>query len=35
MGCDLIQGYFIARPMPLNDLLTFMDHEKETARTYG
>jgi diguanylate cyclase len=24
MGCDLAQGYFIARPMPLNDLLTFL-----------
>jgi EAL domain-containing protein (putative c-di-GMP-specific phosphodiesterase class I) len=35
MGCDLIQGYFIARPMPLNDLLMFMDQEKQTARTYG
>ena len=35
MGCDLIQGYFIARPMPLNELLIFMDQEKQTARTYG
>ncbi len=35
MGCDLIQGYLIARPMPLNDLLMFMDQEKQTARTYG
>jgi EAL domain-containing protein (putative c-di-GMP-specific phosphodiesterase class I)/GGDEF domain-containing protein len=35
MGCDYIQGYFIARPMPLNDLLMFMDQEKQTARTYG
>jgi EAL domain-containing protein (putative c-di-GMP-specific phosphodiesterase class I)/GGDEF domain-containing protein len=35
MGCDLIQGYFIARPMPLNQLLTFMDQEKRSARTYG
>jgi EAL domain-containing protein (putative c-di-GMP-specific phosphodiesterase class I)/GGDEF domain-containing protein len=35
MGCDLIQGYFIARPMPLNELLIFMDQEKRTARTYG
>ena len=24
MGCDLIQGYFIARPMPLEDLRTFL-----------
>jgi EAL domain-containing protein (putative c-di-GMP-specific phosphodiesterase class I) len=35
MGCDLIQGYFIARPMPLNDLLTFMHQEKQAVRTYG
>jgi EAL domain-containing protein (putative c-di-GMP-specific phosphodiesterase class I) len=35
MGCDLIQGYFIARPMPLNALLTFMSQEKRSARTYG
>ena len=35
MGCDLIQGYFISRPMPLNELLIFMDQEKQTARTYG
>jgi EAL domain-containing protein (putative c-di-GMP-specific phosphodiesterase class I)/GGDEF domain-containing protein len=35
MGCDLIQGYFIARPMPLNELLSFMDQEGQTARTYG
>jgi EAL domain-containing protein (putative c-di-GMP-specific phosphodiesterase class I) len=24
MGCDLIQGYFIARPMPLEDLRRFL-----------
>ena len=24
MGCDLIQGYFIARPMPLEDLRKFL-----------
>lgn len=24
MGCDLAQGYFIGRPMPLADFLTFM-----------
>jgi EAL domain-containing protein (putative c-di-GMP-specific phosphodiesterase class I)/GGDEF domain-containing protein len=35
MGCDLVQGYLIAKPMPLNDLLMFMDQEKQTARTYG
>ena len=24
MGCDLAQGYFIAHPVPLNELLTFL-----------
>jgi EAL domain-containing protein (putative c-di-GMP-specific phosphodiesterase class I) len=24
MGCDLAQGYLIARPMPLADLVTFL-----------
>jgi EAL domain-containing protein (putative c-di-GMP-specific phosphodiesterase class I)/GGDEF domain-containing protein len=35
MGCDLIQGYFIARPMQLNQLLNFMDQDRRTAGTYG
>jgi diguanylate cyclase len=35
MGCDLVQGYLIARPMPLNELLMFMAQEQGTARTYG
>jgi EAL domain-containing protein (putative c-di-GMP-specific phosphodiesterase class I) len=24
MGCDLAQGYLIARPMPLADLVAFL-----------
>jgi EAL domain-containing protein (putative c-di-GMP-specific phosphodiesterase class I) len=30
MGCDMVQGYLIAKPMPLGDLRTFLD-----ARTGG
>ena len=35
MGCDLIQGYFIARPMPLDELLKFMERELSATRTFG
>lgn len=28
MGCDLAQGYFIAKPMPANDLLPWIAHRK-------
>jgi EAL domain-containing protein (putative c-di-GMP-specific phosphodiesterase class I) len=28
LGCDLIQGYLIARPMPVNDLLAWLANEK-------
>jgi EAL domain-containing protein (putative c-di-GMP-specific phosphodiesterase class I)/GGDEF domain-containing protein len=32
MGCDIAQGYLIARPMPLNDLATFLGtHAAENA----
>lgn len=32
MGCDIAQGYLIARPMPLNDLATFLGtHAAEAA----
>ncbi len=29
MGCDIGQGYFIARPMPLRDLLVFLNKDVE------
>lgn len=37
MGCDLAQGYFIARPMPVEDLMVFMapvdvDNRERAAR---
>ena len=35
MGCDVVQGYFISRPMPLNDLLMFVAQDRQAARTYG
>jgi EAL domain-containing protein (putative c-di-GMP-specific phosphodiesterase class I)/signal transduction histidine kinase/DNA-binding response OmpR family regulator len=28
LGCDLVQGYLIARPMPLKDLITWLNNEK-------
>jgi EAL domain-containing protein (putative c-di-GMP-specific phosphodiesterase class I) len=32
MGCDIAQGYLIARPMPLSDLATFLGtHASENA----
>jgi diguanylate cyclase len=31
MGCDAAQGYFIARPMPLADLLGFLERGPEQA----
>jgi diguanylate cyclase (GGDEF)-like protein len=30
LGCDLVQGYFIARPMPADQLLTWMDGYEDT-----
>jgi diguanylate cyclase (GGDEF)-like protein len=29
MGCDLVQGYFIARPMPVDDFLAYLRRERE------
>jgi EAL domain-containing protein (putative c-di-GMP-specific phosphodiesterase class I)/GGDEF domain-containing protein len=34
MGCDVAQGYLIARPMPLKDLLSFLADE-DRNRAYG
>ncbi|UDL05557.1 EAL domain-containing protein [Marinobacter sp. CA1] len=36
MGCDMIQGYHLARPMPLADLLSWLDERADTtARKLG
>jgi len=29
MGCDSAQGYFIARPMPLADLVDYLERDRE------
>ena len=34
MGCDVVQGYLIARPMPLEDLLVFLK-SLEVRQPYG
>jgi EAL domain-containing protein (putative c-di-GMP-specific phosphodiesterase class I) len=31
MGCDIGQGYFIARPMPLRDVLLFLKTDVEAS----
>jgi EAL domain-containing protein (putative c-di-GMP-specific phosphodiesterase class I) len=31
MGCDAAQGYFISRPMPLRDLIGFLDRGPDPA----
>jgi len=28
MGCDMLQGYFVARPVPLPKLVSFLEGEK-------
>lgn len=35
MGCDLAQGYLIAKPMPLKELLTFLAQDSVRVRRYG
>jgi len=30
LGCDLVQGYFIARPMPADQLLTWVEGHEDT-----
>jgi EAL domain-containing protein (putative c-di-GMP-specific phosphodiesterase class I) len=37
MGCDRIQGYLVARPMPFQDLLVFLardNHQPDTSRIF-
>jgi EAL domain-containing protein (putative c-di-GMP-specific phosphodiesterase class I) len=31
MGCDLAQGYLIARPMPLTELVAFLGNRERKA----
>jgi EAL domain-containing protein (putative c-di-GMP-specific phosphodiesterase class I)/GGDEF domain-containing protein len=35
MGCDIAQGFLIARPMPLDELLVFLREDREASRRYG
>ncbi|MFL5295244.1 MAG: EAL domain-containing protein [Phenylobacterium sp.] len=35
MGCDQAQGYLIAKPLPLKELLTFLGDDKLRERGYG
>ena len=32
LGCDLIQGYLIAKPMPVKDLLVWLANENNKKR---
>ena len=35
MGCDRAQGYLIAKPLPLKDLLTFLGDDQLAEQSYG
>lgn len=35
MGCDLAQGYLIAKPLPGKELLTFLAEDRAVERCYG
>jgi EAL domain-containing protein (putative c-di-GMP-specific phosphodiesterase class I)/GGDEF domain-containing protein len=35
MGCDRAQGYLIAKPMPLKELLTFLDEDRAASKSHG
>lgn len=35
MGCDSVQGYLIAKPMPFNELLSFLNEDRDSERSYG
>ena len=30
LGCDQVQGYYIARPMPINQLCDWLEHWQQT-----
>jgi EAL domain-containing protein (putative c-di-GMP-specific phosphodiesterase class I) len=29
LGCDLVQGYLIAKPMPVKDLITWLESDSQ------
>ncbi|HEX8301005.1 EAL domain-containing protein [Sphingomonas sp.] len=35
MGCDLLQGYFISPPLPLDSLVAFLNDEEQVKRLGG
>jgi EAL domain-containing protein (putative c-di-GMP-specific phosphodiesterase class I) len=35
MGCDQVQGWLIARPMPLKDLLAFLSDSRDQLKNHG
>jgi EAL domain-containing protein (putative c-di-GMP-specific phosphodiesterase class I)/GGDEF domain-containing protein len=35
MGCDNVQGYLVAKPQPLNELLKFLHEDRTQDRRYG
>ncbi len=35
MGCDNVQGYLIAKPMPLSELAPFLSDDRDSSRNYG
>jgi EAL domain-containing protein (putative c-di-GMP-specific phosphodiesterase class I) len=35
MGCDQAQGFMIAKPLPLKELLTFLAHDRGHLKSYG
>ncbi len=35
MGCDSIQGYLVAKPQPLHELLVFLRDDHGAKRSYG
>jgi EAL domain-containing protein (putative c-di-GMP-specific phosphodiesterase class I)/GGDEF domain-containing protein len=35
MGCDQAQGFLVAKPLPLNELLAFLAHDRGHLKSYG